>query len=54
MKNGKLDLIVEECDNFYIKTLVREIAREYQIPVVMDQFHSVDVDTEADFLMAEA
>ena len=25
-----------------------------QIPVVMDQFHSVDVDTEADFLMAEA
>ena len=25
-----------------------------QIPLVMDVFHSVDVDTEADFLMAES
>lgn len=24
-----------------------------QVPLVMDQFHSVDVDTEADFMMAE-
>ena len=26
----------------------------YQIPVVMDVFHSVDIDEESDFLMAEA
>jgi len=25
-----------------------------QVPLVMDQFHSIDIDTEADFLIAEA
>jgi nitroreductase len=34
--NGKLDLLVEECDDLYIKVLVRERAKALQIPVIMD------------------
>lgn len=34
--DGKLDLLVEECDTLWIKLLVRERARHYRIPVIMD------------------
>ncbi len=34
--NGKLDVLVEECDSLDIKTLIRELARSHRIPVVMD------------------
>jgi tRNA A37 threonylcarbamoyladenosine dehydratase/nitroreductase len=36
LSGGKLDTIVEECDSFDIKLLVRERARAHGIPVVMD------------------
>ena len=32
----KLDLLVEECDDLYIKLRIRELAREFGIPVVME------------------
>lgn len=35
-ENGKLDLIVEECDSFDIKILVRQRAKEFRVPVMMD------------------
>lgn len=34
--NGKLDLLIDECDSFDIKLLLREKAKEYQVPVMMD------------------
>ncbi|WP_063721705.1 ThiF family adenylyltransferase [Nocardia vinacea] len=33
---GRLDLLIEECDDLYIKILIRERARAYGIPVLMD------------------
>lgn len=33
---GKLDLLIEECDDLYMKVRLRERARELGIPVVMD------------------
>ncbi len=33
---GQLDLLVEECDDLYVKVVVRERARAYRIPVIMD------------------
>jgi ThiF family len=33
---GKLDVLVEECDDLYMKVVVRERARALGIPVVMD------------------
>jgi molybdopterin/thiamine biosynthesis adenylyltransferase/nitroreductase len=33
---GRLDLLVEECDDLYVKVVVRERARAHRIPVVMD------------------
>ena len=33
---GKLDLLVEECDDLYVKTRLRERARALGIPVIMD------------------
>ncbi|MDO8968660.1 Rv1355c family protein [Algoriphagus sp.] len=35
-ENGKLDLIIEECDSFDIKILVRQKAKKYQVAVMMD------------------
>jgi len=34
--NGKLDLVIDECDSLDIKFLLRERARIEQIPVIMD------------------
>ncbi len=36
LKNGKLDLLVEEGDDIEIKVQVRKLARSLKIPVVMD------------------
>lgn len=33
---GKLDLLIEECDDLYIKIVIRERCRELGIPVIMD------------------
>ena len=33
---GRLDLLVEECDDLYVKVLLRERARVHGIPVIMD------------------
>lgn len=30
-----LDLVIEECDSFDVKVLVREVAKEHRVPVVM-------------------
>jgi hypothetical protein len=35
-EGGRLDLVVEECDDLYLKVMVRERARALRIPVVMD------------------
>lgn len=34
--NGRLDLLIEECDDFYVKVKVRERARALRIPVLME------------------
>ncbi|HEX6840146.1 MAG TPA: Rv1355c family protein [Stellaceae bacterium] len=33
---GRIDVLVEECDDFFVKVLARHEARRRQIPVVMD------------------
>lgn len=38
--------------DYFVK--YKKLISPKQLPLVMDQFHSVDVDTEADFLVAEA
>lgn len=35
-EGGRLDLVVEECDDMLIKWRVREVAREHRIPVLME------------------
>lgn len=34
--NGPLDLVVEECDDLFMKLFVRERAREHAIPLIME------------------
>ncbi len=38
--------------NYFVKN--KKLISPRQIPLVMDEFHSIDIDTEADFLIAEA
>lgn len=45
-ENGKLDLIIEECDSFDIKILVRQRAKEFQVPVMMDTSDRGMLDVE--------
>lgn len=45
-ENGKLDLLIDECDSFDIKILLREKARSYQIPVMMDTSDRGMLDVE--------
>lgn len=45
-KNGKLDIIVDECDGVEIKVLCREKAREYHIPVLMEASDRATIDIE--------
>jgi molybdopterin/thiamine biosynthesis adenylyltransferase len=44
--NGKLDLVVDECDGLDIKILARFKARELQIPVIMDTSDRGMLDVE--------
>lgn len=44
--NGKLDLVVDECDGLDIKILARVKARELQIPVIMDTSDRGMLDVE--------
>lgn len=46
LKNGKLDLLVDECDGLDIKIMSRFKARELQIPVVMDTSDRGMLDVE--------
>lgn len=44
--NARLDLLIEECDDFYAKVRVRELARERGIPVVMETSDGCMLDIE--------
>ena len=46
LKNGKLDLLIEESDGFDIKLLSRYKARELKIPVLMEASDRCTVDVE--------
>lgn len=46
LKNGKLDILVDECDGLDIKIMARFKARELQIPVVMDTSDRGMLDVE--------
>ncbi len=46
VKDGKLDLLIEECDSLDIKILSRVKARQYGIPVVMETNDRGMVDIE--------
>lgn len=46
LKDGKLDLLIEESDGFDIKILSRYKARELKIPVVMEASDRCTVDVE--------
>lgn len=43
---GKLDVLIDECDGLFIKVLCRQKAKEYNIPVVMDTSDRGMVDIE--------
>lgn len=45
-KNGKLDLLIDECDGIDIKILCRVKARAYQIPVLMEASDRGTIDIE--------
>lgn len=45
-KNGKLDVLVDECDGLFIKILCRQKAKQYNIPVVMDTSDRGMIDIE--------
>ncbi|MNK11494.1 hypothetical protein D3C87_295360 [compost metagenome] len=44
--NGKLDLLIDECDSFDIKINARKIAKELQIPVLMEGSDRGTIDIE--------
>jgi len=43
---GKLDLVIDECDSFDIKLLIREKAKIFRIPVMMDTSDRGMLDVE--------
>ncbi|MBC6368980.1 Rv1355c family protein [Algoriphagus sp. AK58] len=45
-EGGKLDLLIDECDSFDIKILLRQKAKEYHIPVMMDTSDRGMLDVE--------
>lgn len=45
-KDGKLDVLVDECDGLFVKILCRQKAKEYGIPVVMDTSDRGMIDVE--------
>jgi molybdopterin/thiamine biosynthesis adenylyltransferase len=46
LEGGKLDLLVEECDDLYVKVRLRERARALGIPVVMETSEGGMIDIE--------
>jgi molybdopterin/thiamine biosynthesis adenylyltransferase/nitroreductase len=46
LENGKLDIIVDECDGLTVKILCRQKAKYYGIPVVMDTSDKGMLDVE--------
>lgn len=44
--NGKLDIIIDECDGVEIKVLCREKARQHRIPVLMEASDRATIDIE--------
>jgi hypothetical protein len=36
LEGGRLDLLIEECDDLYMKVRVRELARSKRVPVIME------------------
>jgi molybdopterin/thiamine biosynthesis adenylyltransferase/nitroreductase len=46
LEGGKLDLLVEECDDLFMKLAVRERARALRMPVVMDTSDRGMLDVE--------
>lgn len=45
-ENGKLDVLVDECDGLYIKILCRQKAKTYKLPVLMDTSDRGMIDIE--------
>lgn len=45
-QNGKLDLLIDECDSFDIKISARKLAKELQIPVLMEGSDRCTIDIE--------
>jgi len=45
-EDEKLDLIADECDDIYLKFLIRQKAKHFQIPVVMDTSDRGMIDIE--------
>ena len=45
-ENGKLDIIIDECDGVEVKVLCREKARQYGIPVLMEASDRATIDIE--------
>ncbi len=45
-KDGKLDLLIDECDSFDIKINSRKLAKELQIPVLMEGSDRGTIDIE--------
>jgi nitroreductase len=46
LEGGKLDLLIEECDDLYVKVRLREEARRFGIPVLMDTSDRGLIDVE--------
>jgi len=46
LENGKLDLVIDECDSLEMKILLRKKAKEIGVPVVMDTSDRGMVDIE--------
>lgn len=46
LKDGRLDLLIDECDGLDIKFLCRTKAKEYQMPVLMDTSDRGMIDVE--------
>lgn len=45
-KDGKLDLLIDECDSFDVKINARKIAKSLQIPVLMEGSDRCTIDIE--------
>lgn len=46
LSNGKLDAIVDECDNLLSKLIIRQAAKKHRIPVIMDTSDNLFLDFE--------